>query len=68
MSRPAFLLRPEVWTRAPRVSQSPAEYAEALHSEEVQQQGRAADSVIVWAAITVLSVWFVIALIDYLGG
>jgi len=30
MSRPEFLTRPESWTRASRVSESPADYAAAV--------------------------------------
>lgn len=66
--RPEFLNRPGVWTRTPRVSQSPAEYAESIHKAEVKRQGEAADSVIAWAAVMFLIVWFVLALAGTVGG
>ena len=68
MTRPAFLSRPDAWTRTPRVSQTPAEYAEPIHRAEVERQGRAADAVIAWFIALILTVWAVSALVDRFGG
>jgi hypothetical protein len=64
MMRPAFLTSPGAWIRTPRVSETPAEHACAVHRVTVCKHGARADRVIYAVVFIVLAGW---ALAAHLG-